>query len=145
MMSVFEWVVIYLCSFFCSDVISVSISKFSKHIIKQSCRDLHNALKGYLRTNYSWKTKNAGKYSCFWDITEYLPHWPNTLNGHQSQPLMTATGLSLIHFLLIPAAWQVSTTSVTFLYDSGASSMTNLGEATRIEIPISSNLFSTSW
>jgi hypothetical protein len=51
----------------------------------------------------------------------------------------------LIHFLLIPAAWQVSTTSVTFLYDSGASSMTNLGEATRIEIPISCNLFSTSW
>lgn len=58
---------------------------------------------------------------------------------------MTAIGLSLIHFLLIPAAWQVSTTSVTFLYDSGASSMTNLGEATRMEIPISSNLFSTSW
>ena len=30
-------------------------------------------------------------------------------------PLMTAIGLSFIVFLLIPAAWHVSTTSVTFL------------------------------
>jgi hypothetical protein len=44
----------------------------------------------------------------------------------------------------MPAAWQVSTTSVTFLYDSGASSMTSLGEAIRIEIPCSSNSLRTS-
>ncbi len=43
--------------------------------------------------------------------------------------------LSFIVFLLMPAAWQVSTTSVTFLYDSGASSITSFGEATRTEIP----------
>ena len=30
-------------------------------------------------------------------------------------PLMTAIGLSFMVFLLIPAAWHVSTTSVTFL------------------------------
>jgi len=37
-----------------------------------------------------------------------------------SQPLITAMGRSFMHFLLMPASWQVSTTSVTFLYDSGA-------------------------
>lgn len=49
-------------------------------------------------------------------------------------PLMTAIGLSLTAFLLMPAASHVSTTSVTFLYDSGASSIINLGDAMRIEI-----------
>ena len=36
------------------------------------------------------------------------------------QPLITAIGRSLIAFLLMPASWQVFTTSVTFLYESGA-------------------------
>lgn len=53
-------------------------------------------------------------------------------------------GRNLIAFLLMPAAWHVSTTSVTFLYDSGASSMTNFGDATRIAIPMSRILFNTS-
>ena len=57
---------------------------------------------------------------------------------YEVHPLITATGLSLMAFLLIPASWpgktvmsaslktaktknvHVSTTSVTFLYDSGA-------------------------
>ncbi len=60
-------------------------------------------------------------------------------------PLITPIGLSLMHFLLIPAAWQVLTTSVTSLYDSGASSITNFGDATRIEIPLAANLSKTSW
>jgi hypothetical protein len=60
-------------------------------------------------------------------------------------PLITATGLSLTHFAEIPAWWHVSTTSVTSLYDSGASSMTSLGEATRIEIPAAAKLSNTSW
>ena len=38
----------------------------------------------------------------------------------------------------------VLTTSVTFLYDSGASSMTSLGLATRIEMPFASSDDSTS-
>lgn len=59
-------------------------------------------------------------------------------------PLITAIGLNLTVFLLIPAAWQVFTTSVTFLYDSGASSITNFGDATLIEIPIDSSLVKTS-
>lgn len=83
-------------------------------------------------------------YIYIYRILQNICKWMNTTTRHQSQPLMTAIGLSLIHFLLIPAAWQVSTTSVTFLYDSGASSMTNLGDATRMEIPISSSLCSTS-
>ena len=37
------------------------------------------------------------------------------LNEIINYPLMTAMGLSFIVFLLMPAAWQVSTTSVTFL------------------------------
>ncbi len=36
----------------------------------------------------------------------------------------------------IPASWHVFTTSVTSLYDSGASSITSFGEATRMEIPL---------
>ena len=39
-------------------------------------------------------------------------------------------GRSLMHFLEMPAWWQVSTTSVTSLYDSGASSITSFGLAT---------------
>lgn len=69
------------------------------------------------------------------------------LNLHKmkgSYPLITAIGLNLMHFLLIPAAWHVSTTSVTFLYDSGASSITNFGDATRMAIPKSFILFKTS-
>eukprot|EP00631_Chrysoreinhardia_giraudii_P003673 CAMPEP_0197419340 /NCGR_PEP_ID=MMETSP1170-20131217/4862_1 /TAXON_ID=54406 /ORGANISM="Sarcinochrysis sp, Strain CCMP770" /LENGTH=51 /DNA_ID=CAMNT_0042946435 /DNA_START=85 /DNA_END=236 /DNA_ORIENTATION=- len=51
---------------------------------------------------------------------------------------MTAIGRSLTTFLEMPALWQVSTTEVTSLYASGASSMTSLGEATRMEMPLSS-------
>lgn len=46
------------------------------------------------------------------------------------QPLTTPMGRSLTHFLEMPASWQVSTTSVTSLYDSGASSITSFGLAT---------------
>ena len=60
-------------------------------------------------------------------------------------PLMTPMGLSLIHFLLMPAAWHVFTTSVTSLYDSGASSITNLGEATLMAMPLAASLSRTSW
>lgn len=60
------------------------------------------------------------------------------------QPLMTAIGRSLMAFLLMPAAWHVSTTSVTFLYDSGASSMTSFGDATRIDMPWLRSASSTS-
>lgn len=45
------------------------------------------------------------------------------------QPFTTPMGRSLTHFLEMPASWQVSTTSVTSLYDSGASSITSLGLA----------------
>ncbi len=48
---------------------------------------------------------------------------------------MTPIGRSFMHFLLNPAAAHVSTTSVTFLYDSGASSITSFGDATRIAMP----------
>ena len=56
---------------------------------------------------------------------------------------MTAIGLNLITLFDMPASWQVSTTCVTSLYDSGASSMTSLGEATRMEIPCEASLSST--
>lgn len=52
-----------------------------------------------------------------------------------TQPLTTAIGRSLIAFLEMPAMWHVSTTAVTSLYDSGASSITSLGLATRMAIP----------
>ncbi len=52
-------------------------------------------------------------------------------------------GRNLMHLLDIPALWHVSTTCVTSLYDSGASSITNFGDATRIEIPCEANLSST--
>lgn len=39
-----------------------------------------------------------------------------------------------MHLRLMPARWHESTTCVTSLYDSGASSMTSFGDATRIEI-----------
>merc|ERR1740117_2081483 len=54
---------------------------------------------------------------------------------HTRHPLTTAIGRSFTAFFEIPAAWHVLTTSVTSLYDSGASSMTSLGDATRMEIP----------
>lgn len=85
----------------------------------------------------------------------------------QVQPFITAMGRSFIAFLLIPASWHVLTTSVTFLYDSGAwtpngdvrivhqkrfynksiltSSMTSLGEATLMAMPMSASLSRTSW
>lgn len=50
-------------------------------------------------------------------------------------PLITPIGLNFMHFLLRPAASHVLTTSVTFLYDSGASSITSFGEATRMAMP----------
>lgn len=53
----------------------------------------------------------------------------------RNYPLITPIGRNFIHFLLNPAASHVSTTSVTFLYDSGASSITNFGEATRMAMP----------
>ena len=48
---------------------------------------------------------------------------------------MTAIGLNLMALLEIPAAWHVSTTAHTSLYDSGASSMTSFGLATRMAMP----------
>jgi hypothetical protein len=64
--------------------------------------------------------------------------------GPPPQPFITPIGRSFMHFLLMPTAQQVFTTSCTFLYDSGASSMINLGEATRTEMPCRDNSWSTS-
>lgn len=50
---------------------------------------------------------------------------------------MTAIGRSFTAFLLIPASSHVLTTSVTFLYDSGASSIISFGLAIRMDIPLS--------
>lgn len=54
---------------------------------------------------------------CLRDLSPWAPQrcWQSRV-----YPLITAIGLSLMAFLLIPASWQVFTTSVTFLYDSGA-------------------------
>lgn len=73
---------------------------------------------------------------------EETSHTPTTLPTRY--PLITAIGLSFTVFFEIPAAWHVSTTCVTSLYDSGASSMTSLGLATRIEMPFVLSPSSTS-
>lgn len=60
-------------------------------------------------------------------------------------PLTTQIGRSRTALREIPASWHVSTTAVTSLYDSGASSITNLGEATRIAIPLVLRPSKTWW
>lgn len=49
---------------------------------------------------------------CFSPLLLREGHW---CLGAEVYPLITAIGLSLMAFLLIPASWQVFTTSVTFL------------------------------
>ena len=60
-------------------------------------------------------------------------------------PLTTAIGLNFTALLLIPASWHVFTTSVTSLYDSGASSITSFGLATRMQMPFPARPSNTSW
>lgn len=95
---------------------------------------MHTIMKNLLQTN------NVNL------VLDIIPHTNMfmSINYTLFQPLITAMGRNLTVFLLIPAAWQVLTTSVTFLYDSGASSITNFGDATLMEIPRPSNFVSTS-
>ena len=54
-------------------------------------------------------------------------------------------GVSRTALREIPASWHVSTTAVTSLYDSGASSITSFGDATRMAMPFVFRPSSTSW